>query len=138
MSCSSTNKIKMERTISNYHVVEMKEYHYAFMFKVLDKENDTILIISLKENYYDKYGYKKPTFNHFQEIKMNETYDFYLTRRNPNVSTMEQLGAFIIVENDTLWRSPTYRDIPPTFMSHNTIGKLYSDQPAREKNKLFN
>ena len=41
---------------------------------------------------------------------------------------MEQLGAYIVIENDTLWKSQTYKEIPPSFISHNTIGQFYSKE----------
>lgn len=120
----------MDYSVLNCRIIEIKEYQYAFRFKAL-KENDTILIISLKENYYTEYGYKKPILNDLEEIKINEKYDFYLTQKKPTVSTMEQLGAFIIIENDTLWKSKTYKEVPLSFISHNTIGKFYSKEAPK-------
>jgi hypothetical protein len=67
---------KTDYSTLNCCIIEIKEYQYAFRFKALN-ETDTILIISLKENYYDKYGYKKPILNHLQEIAVNEEYDFF-------------------------------------------------------------
>ena len=122
----------MNYNVLNCHILEIEEYQYAFRFKALNKENDTILIISLKESYYDKYGYKKLILNNLQEIKLTEKYDFHLTQKKPTVSTMEQLGAFIIIEKDTLWKSFTYKDIPPSFMSHNTVGKYYSNKATNQ------
>ncbi len=124
LSCSSIPKIKMDYSVLNCRIIEIKEYQYAFRLMAL-KENDTILIISLKENYYTKYGYKKPVLNDLEEIRINENYDFYLTQKMPNVSTMEQLGAFIIIEKDTLWESQSYKEIPLSFISRYTIGNFF-------------
>ncbi len=127
VGCSSTSKIKTKYSVLNCRIIAIKEYQYAFRFMAL-KEKDTILIISLKNNYYDKYGYKKPVLNHLEKIRVNEKYDFYLTQKKQTVSTMEQLGVSIIIENDILWKAQTYKEVPLSFTSHNTIGQYYSKE----------
>lgn len=123
--CASIIKTKMDFNVLNCHIIEIKEYGNTFRLKALNKEKDTVLIISLKEVYYEN-SYKKPVLENLQEIQLDKEYNFYVTQKKPLVSTMEQLGAFIVVENDTLWSSRTYKDIPLSFISHNTIGKYYS------------
>jgi hypothetical protein len=123
VSCLSINNPKKGLSIENCYILGIKEYQYAFRLIAL-KENDTILIVSLKDEYYTKHGYQKSRLNNLEEIKVNKKYDFYLVKRKPVVSTMEQMGAFIIVENDTLWKSKTYKEIPASFTSYNTIGNL--------------
>lgn len=135
VGCSSITKTKMEYSVFSCHIIDIIEYQYAFRFTAL-KGKDTISIISLKENYYNKYSYKKNILNHLEEIKINERYDFYLTQKKPIVSTMEQLGAVIIIENDTIWKSRTYKEFPLTYISHNTIGKFYSKEIDNAPNRV--
>ena len=56
-SCSSITKKNTDYSILKCNIIEIDEYQYAFRFMAL-KGKDTILIVSPKENYYDKYGYK--------------------------------------------------------------------------------
>ncbi len=125
-SCSSITKKNTDYSILKCNIIEIDEYQYAFRFMAL-KEKDTILIVSPKENYYDKYGYKKPNLKHLKEIKVNKKYVFHLVEKKSTVSTMEQMGAFIVIENDTLWKSKNYKEVPISFISYNTIGKLYGN-----------
>lgn len=124
--CSSAIRTKIDFNVLNCRIIGIKEYQNTFRFKALNKEKDTILIISLKESYYNKNNYKKPVLENLQEIQLDKEYSFYVTQKKPLVSTMEQLGAFMVIENDTLWSSSTYKDVPLSFISHNTIGKYYS------------
>ena len=58
---------------------------------------------------------------------MNKKYVFHLVEKKSTVSTMEQMGAFIVIENDTIWKSKNYKEVPISFISHNTIGKFYGN-----------
>ena len=120
-SCSSTNKPQINYKYLNCIIVEIKEYQNTFRFKALNN-NDTILIVSLKDNYYNK----KIHIDSLEEIRLDKNYNFYLTQIKPIVLNMEELGAFVKIEGDTLWKSSTYKNIPLTYLSHNTIGKFYS------------
>lgn len=124
MGCVST-KNKISYNTFHYKVVGIQEYQYAFAFKVLNDRKDTLLVISLKDNYYDKYNHKKPKLKLVGKITIDKSYDFILSEKKPTVSTMEQLGAFIIIENDTVCKAKSYKELPLIFISHNTIGKFY-------------
>jgi len=123
--CSTVKEVKIDCSILNCRIIEIKEYQHSFRFMALNG-NDTILIGSAKENYYDKYGVEKPVLNDLQEIKENEEYVFYLTKKRVSVGQMEQLGSFIIIAKDTLWRAPNYKEVPLSFISHSSIGKFHS------------
>ena len=79
-SCSSITKKNTDYSILKCNIIEIDEYQYAFRFMAL-KGKDTILIVSPKENYYDKYGYKKPNLKHLKEIKVNKKYVFHLVEK---------------------------------------------------------
>lgn len=124
MGCIST-KENIHYSTLNCRVIHIQEYQQAFGFKVLDNKKDTLLVISFKNSYYDKNNYKKPKLKLLKEIKIDQSYDFILSTKKPTVSTMEQLGAFIIIENDTICRGKSYKTLLSTFISHNTIGEFY-------------
>lgn len=119
VSCSTTKHVKKNCQSLNCYVIDIEEYQHFILLKTL-RERDTIRIISFKKSYN-----KKIIFNKLEEIKLDKYYNFCLTQKKANVSTMEQLGAFIVVENDTIWTASTYKDIPLFFISHNTIGKFH-------------
>lgn len=135
IGCSSAKIMTIDYTVLNCHVIDIKEYQYCFIFRAFSKGCDTILIISLKEDYHNKYLYKKPVLNCSQEIKLNQKYDFYLVQKRVHVDVMEQLGAFMIIGNDTLWKSSTFKDIPLFMSSFNTLGKYHNNRPFYPQRK---
>lgn len=98
-------------------IIKSREYKTFYSFKAI-KEKDTIYIIS----YKDYYGGHKTQNNNIREIKINEEYNFYLTPEIIRTSKMEQLGAFIIIDEDTLWKASNYKEIPKFYIANNTIG----------------
>jgi hypothetical protein len=126
IACSSVEKKQNNKSFITCSIIDIQEYEYAFKFKALNQKKDTVFVLSLKENYYNKNNYTKPKMESAEEIKINNEYVFNVISKKPSVSSMEQLGAFIIIEKDTLYKSSNYKQIPPTFISLNTIGKYYS------------
>lgn len=125
--CNSSKNLQNENTV-NLKVVGIKEYEYAYGLKTIGNDKDTLLVISFKDEFYNKYSLKKPDIQgSVQEIKINNLYDFKLSLIKPQVSNMEQLGAFIIIENDTLCKGRNYKEIPKTYSAQNTINLLLSE-----------
>lgn len=125
VGCSSLRN-KGDNIFLQCLVIDIQEYEYAFKFKALNPKNDTILILSLKENYYNKNNYKKSKLGTSEEIKPNQKYIFSVVPKKPTVSNMQQLGAFLIIEKDTIYKASNYKEIPLTFVATNSIGKYYS------------
>ncbi|MCF6298149.1 MAG: hypothetical protein L3J08_09250, partial [Flavobacteriaceae bacterium] len=106
-------------------VTNIEEYEYAYRLKVLkDQSKDTIIIVSFKEKFYSKHNLKKPDSSGHKKIEINNNYNFKLLLIKPQVSNMEQLGAFIIVEKDTLWKERSYKTMPKSYTAQNTIGLI--------------
>lgn len=123
LGCGSTSSLKKETINSNLKVVDIEEYQYAYRFRVLeDKSKDTILIVSFKDNFYNKNNLKKPKGEDSKQIVTDNNYNFKLLLIKSQVSTMQQLGAFIIVEKDTLWKERSYKTMPKSYTAQNTIG----------------
>lgn len=127
--CASTNKSKENGVeVIECNIFEITEFDYAYRLTATDSMGNTILVVSLKDNFYDKYEIKKPDIDKgAKTITVNENYVFKSTRIKPRVSTMEQLGAFIVIETDTLWKASTYKDIPLSYRVYNTVGLLYGE-----------
>lgn len=128
IACSSVEKKQNGASFITCSIIDIQEYEYVFTFKALNQKKDTVFVLSLKENYYNKNNYTKPKMEFLEQIKLNNKYLFNVIPKKPSVSSMEQLGAFIIIEKDTLYKSSNYKQIPPTFISLNTIGKYYSNK----------
>lgn len=111
-------------------VIDIKEYEHVVIFAGRTNGNDTLIIESLKIDYTKK-GFQKKLLYGFEKIELNNQYAFYLRPQKVRVSTMEQLGAFIIVESDTLYESSTYKTLPLFFRSYNTIGRYHSKYPLK-------
>ncbi len=123
LSCGSSYYSPKEGVKVVCKVVNIEEYEFAYTIDAVTEETDTVLIISLKEFFFEKYNLKKPTnLDGAKRIIENESYNFIMSSIKPQVSSMEQLGAFIIIEKDTLLSAKTYKDIPKSYTSQNSIG----------------
>lgn len=101
-----------------FRVIEIKEFSHSYRLVGIDSLDNKVLLISSKKNHQKIAGKIVDT------ISINKSYYFQLTRIKPTVSTMEELGAFIVIESDTLWRASSYKEIPPTYSIHNSVGLL--------------
>ena len=103
-------------------VIEIRDSEKYSYFKVTDIKNpikDTIHIVSFK-NSLEKITNDK--------IHLKNIYTFRMIRIKPRVSTMEQLGAFIIVDNDTLQKASEISKISIFYKSLNTNGLEINQQ----------
>ncbi len=124
-SCSVKTKSQHKLTTDNLkcNIVDIKEFDRSYRFTAIDDFGNKIIIISLKSSQQEI-----PIHKAVDTVSLNKSFDFKVTKIKPRVSTMEQLGAYIVIENDTLWEASAYRDIPPAYTAHNTIGLfLYLD-----------
>ena len=124
IGCIKINNKEPENiTHQNISIIEIKEFDYSYRLKGINKLRDTILIISFKDKFYNKYRINKPTGSK-EKIQCKKEYYFKLVQIKLQASTMEQLGAFIIIEKDTLWKANSYKNIPPSYKSLNTNGSF--------------
>ena len=124
IGCIKINNKEPENiTHQNISIIEIKEFDYSYRLKGINKLRDTILIISFKDKFYNKYRINKPTGSE-EKIQCKKEYYFKLVQIKLQASTMEQLGAFIIIEKDTLWKANSYKNIPPSYKSLNTNGSF--------------
>ena len=124
--CNSSKYINNNTSKLSLIVQDISEYDYAYKITSINSENaDTIVIISYKDKFFDKYDLEKPKQSEIKSvIRKNKKYKFDLIKIKPQVSTMEQFGAFIIIEKDTVLKSINAKSMPKIFVSQNTIGKL--------------
>lgn len=122
-SCSTTknnSSLYFETVILN-----IKDYKSSYYLQALNKRNsDTICIVSLKENIYHMYN-KRKSFKSdklIKEIKIGDTIFFELESVILKTGgTMQELGVYLMVENDTLWSGPKYIS-NKFYHSKNSIG----------------
>lgn len=116
--CSTTNTPQNKVGVDNLtcNVVEIKEFEHSFRFMAINNQGDTVIVASLKERDL------KSDSKIIDTILLNKSYDFNVTQIRPRVLTMEQLGAFIIIKNDTLCKAATYKSLPLAYTAHNVIG----------------
>jgi hypothetical protein len=123
--CNSTYYLKKEFASKYIKVIDIEEYKYAYLLKGIEYQSkDTIIIVSFKEKFYSKHNLKKPDDSGYKKVNINNYYSFKLLQIKPQVSNMEQLGAFIIVEKDTLWKGQSYKTMPKSHTAQNTIGLI--------------
>lgn len=122
IGCQSiNNNLNDKYEFKSVLITNITEYSYCFGIKAVEN-NKEILIISLKEKYYKKNGYDVPSLLKSNPISVNKKYSFNLLPIKPQVAKMEKLGAYIIVEKDTLYKADSYKKIPSTYSSTNSIG----------------
>lgn len=126
IGCKTADNKNNEKANSEMElkVIKINEFEYVYQLKTVQiKSNDTLFVLSSKNNFYDKYNLKTPKSNILEQIiTINNTYRFKVLRIKPQVSTMAQLGAYIIVEGDTLWKGSNYKEAPKYYSSQNTVG----------------
>jgi len=116
IGCTLNKTTRYEPEKINCSIIEINNFEYVFRLKGINSEtNDTIYILSFKENMYDKYKYKKPQeLNNSVQIRSGNNYKFSLIKKKIQVSNMQELGQYIIVEKDTLWKGSS-NIIPPKY-----------------------
>lgn len=87
--------------MTNIKLLEMKRFNSVNQIKSVNEKSDTIFIISFKKKEYEIDSSKFITLTLAQITRFR-------------VGTMQQLGAYMIVGNDTLWRGPN-SDYAPKF-----------------------
>ena len=126
-SCS-TQQVSKELSLNSVNkILSIEEYDYAYYIKAFNQDTKKQLnIISYKQVYFDKYKIQKPINNSqdgLKTISKNNSYNFNLTEMRFNVSNMEQLGAYVIIENDTIWKGkPTVEN--RFYESKNSLGLI--------------
>lgn len=127
LSCSVNYLAKKEVEKINYNILEIDDFEYTYRFKGLNIEtHDTVFVLSFKQKIYDKYKFTKPKdLNGTVDIKSKKNYIFKLIKMKTKVSTMQQLGQFIIIENDTLWKGSSGIKPPKYYTAQNAVGLIY-------------
>jgi hypothetical protein len=116
ISCSTNNKVEKSQ-LQNLKIVKIEEFKTFYKFNSIDYKNDTLNVISFK-------NVTKQKSNFYETLKIAEqnTYGFKLENIKTRVSTMQQLGQFIIIEKDTLWKGSSDKVAPKYSVSKNTVG----------------
>lgn len=124
LGCSTTKNTNIDYQLQNLKVIDIKEYEYGYLIETIHEQNrDTAFVISRKEKLYDKYNLKTPTNKGKVELlELEKAYHFKVSKVKTRVSTMQQLGQFIILENDTLWSGSDKSIVPKHYVALNTVG----------------
>ena len=117
-SCSSINNF--EKKVLK--VIAIEEFKSYYRFKALDKNlKDTVNLISLKYQQLRK-DRKVSKFKATSQIVSQKNYTFKTQKIRIRTSTMEQLGKWIIIEKDTLWKGNSKEVEPKYFNLVNALG----------------
>jgi len=127
--CSTQRATKETSFDSINRILSIEEYEYCYYIKGTNQETQNLVnIISYKKTYFDKYNLQTPFSSSQAGLKTiikDNNYTFNLTEMRFNVSDMEQLGASVIIENDTIWKGkPTLEN--RFYKSKNSIGLTIS------------
>ena len=117
------NRYRKKRTINTYlKVVDIKEYQGVYRLIVFDnKSKDTMIIVSLKDEFYDIHNFNKPEGKDTKQIIVGNNYKFKLLPIRTRVGVFAVSG-YIIVEKDTIWKEKFYENTPKSYVAQNTIG----------------
>ena len=117
-SCTSQNLSNTIKTESKrLKVVKIISYNGFYELTTVKEDiSDTLLIISYKK------GFSKKDKKTQLQIVEDRYYKFELSIIKPRVSTMEQLGAYMIFGEDTLYRASSSKELPRMYQSHNSLG----------------
>ena len=122
-SCSSTSTFETK----SFKVVSIEEFESCYRIKSLDQNlKDTVNLISLKYQMLRK-DREVPKFNATSQIVTQNNYNFKLQKVRTRVSSMEQLGKWIIFGKDTLWKGNSKEVEPKYFYALNTLGLEISE-----------
>ncbi len=98
-------------------ITRINENKNFFTFVGLNKiTKDSIFIFSKKKTDTDK------NFDNSKQIYLDSQYVFKLNKIKIRVGHMEQLGAFMKIDNDTIWKGINAKQAPIYYYSLNTIG----------------
>lgn len=129
--CSTRQISKANSSNSLNEILSIEEHTYAYYIKAMNQNTQQqINIISYKDIYFDKYQEKRPFLpsetTGVKNIIKGSNNLFKLTEMRFNVNSMEQLGAYIIIENDTIWQGKsTVRN--RFYKSENSVGLKISE-----------
>lgn len=120
----------------NLEVLSICEYKNVFSFKCLSASNrDTLFVVSFKKNINNGCNANEADVGPLTIVETGRQYVFKLQILRTRVSTMEQLGRFIIIGSDTLWQGPSNISPPHYYVAQNVVGlqcweclEAYSEQ----------
>lgn len=126
LSCGSTSTIKSK--VTTLKVIDISEYGNVYGIKTINENtNKENYIVSYKESYYTENGLSLPVLKNTLEIVKGQSYTFQLTPLKPRVGQSQNIGAYIIVHNDTLLSAENYTKLPLAFVSQNSIDLLVQE-----------
>jgi hypothetical protein len=126
IGCATSTKVKSKS--QTLKITNIEEFDKLFGIDAINtKTNEKIFIVSRKQSYWEENNLKKPILNSSTTLIEGNSYSFKLRPIRPIVGKVQGLGAYIIVENDTLKSAESYEKLPLSFISENSIGLLVSN-----------
>jgi hypothetical protein len=121
--CSTSKKSNQVFPIGENKIIDIREYNSVFVLKTINESTlDTSFILSPKRNFFRKQKLKEPfNDNAGKSIIMDKSYYFKVSTVRFRANAMENLGLYIVFDNDTIWRgqkAPTRK----YYLSKNSIG----------------
>jgi len=128
------NICKDNKHIYQLQILSIDTCNDVYSLKCLNINNfDTLFIISLKENIYSI-----SDTSMLSTVLFGGIYTFELKKMKIRISKMQQLGQFIIVKNDTLWKGASGATPPVYYIVENSLGlRCWRCIPLNEE-KLIN
>jgi hypothetical protein len=107
---------------SKNKIIGIQEFNSVFVLKSINESTlDTTYILSAKRDYLKKQKLTEPFKDgEGESITTNKTYSFELSSVRYRTSNMENLGVYIVFDNDTIWRGANYNE-RKYFLSKNSI-----------------
>lgn len=102
MACKTTTRntvSKSPKNLASVKLLEIKKYNSVNQFKSVSENFDTIFLLSQKKKEYIIDS------SNFVYLRLEQITRF-------RVGTMEQLGAYLITGNDTLWSGQNIAKAP--------------------------
>ncbi len=121
IGCIGRKKTTIKKTgnFTDIKIVGINKTKNYYILKGLKEGNsDTLFIVSYKEEG----DLEKESMKTIIEI--GSIYNFTLGNVRTRVSSMQQLGQFIIVGKDTLWKGGPEENPPLYYQAQNTIGNF--------------
>jgi hypothetical protein len=101
LSCGTTKSTDFDKPegLANVKLLEVKRFNSVNQIKCIKENMDTIFLISRNKREYQIDSSK------FITLRLTQVTRF-------RVGTMEQLGAYLVSGNDTLWSGRTIENAP--------------------------
>ncbi|MEO5776314.1 MAG: hypothetical protein ABIQ27_05380 [Flavobacterium sp.] len=128
VSCGTSKQPDEKYLTSKNKVLNIKEFNSVFLLKSISQSgSDTTYILSAKKDILKKAKLPYSFSNDAHELIVDGVYNFQLSPVRFRSSSMENLGVYLVFDNDTLYKGANSNG-RKYFLSHNSIGLLIENK----------